>query len=137
MKKLVLLLLCGLMMSSLCIAQPVETAGNPAAASEKKAPAKKAKKKKAAAKSLSGTVVSIDAEAKTIVLTVKKKKVESQETVSLDENTKIKKAKNDIALADIVAGDKVNVRYTVKDGAKVAKSVTVRVKAASKKAKKK
>jgi len=84
--------------------------------------------KKASSKSLKGEVVSIDAVASTIVLKVGKAKKEKEETIVVSDKTKIKKSKKDIALADVLAGDTVSVKYVTEDGKKVAKSVTVSVK---------
>jgi hypothetical protein len=91
---------------------------------------KKAEKKKVAHKQITGEVTAVDANANTI--TVKSKKAEA--TVTVNEKTKfMPKGKT---IADVMAGEKVQVKYTVADGQNTAKSVKIEAKKAAKKMKK-
>jgi surface antigen len=91
------------------------------AVEEKKpaAPAEKKAVKKSSTKQVTGEVVAVDAIAMT--LTVKGKKGEV--ALSADDKTAVKMGKEKKALADVKVGDKVKVKYTVKDGKNVAKSI--------------
>jgi pyruvate dehydrogenase E2 component (dihydrolipoamide acetyltransferase) len=95
------------------------------------APAAKAEKAPAAKTvSISGTVVSTDAIANTIVVKTKK----AEETVSIAPTSKIMLGKKEIKLADVSKDQKVKVSYTEENGAKTATSVKVSAAAPAKKA---
>ena len=96
----------------------------PAAVEKKEAAPVKAEEKKAPVKvkRISGEVVTVDAKAGT--LTVKSKKQEV--SLSTDNKTVVKKGKEKKTLADVMAGDKVIVKYTEVDGKNVAKSIAVK-----------
>jgi len=103
----------------------VEKAATAPAATEKKEAAPvKAEEKKAPVKvkRISGEVVTVDATAGT--LTVKSKKQEV--SLSTDDKTAVKKGIEKKTLADVVAGDKVIVKYKEVDGKNVAKSIAVK-----------
>jgi len=110
-------------------AQPVEVKK----AEAKKEPAekkveKKAEKKKEKVITIKGTVISVDAAANTVVVGFVKAKKEVQETVVVDEKTKIKKAKEILALSGLAVGEKVVAKCVIVDGKKVAKTITIPVK---------
>jgi Cu/Ag efflux protein CusF len=88
----------------------------PAAAAEK---APVAKKKTSL---MDGEVASVDAAAKQIVL----KREKGNITIDVTDQTNITKAKKEITISDIAAGDKVIVAYE-KDGDK-RKATTIKVK---------
>jgi len=93
-------------------------------AAEEKAPAAPAEKKavhKSAKKQVTGEVVAVDAAAMT--LTVKGKK--GDVALSADDKTAVKMGKEKKALADVKVGDKVKVKYTVKEGKNMAKSIAL------------
>ena len=96
----------------------------PAATEKKEATPVKAEEKKAPVKvkRISGEVVTVDATAGT--LTVKSKKQEV--SLSTDDKTAVKKGIEKKTLADVVAGDKVIVKYKEVDGKNVAKSIAVK-----------
>jgi hypothetical protein len=68
-----------------------------------------------------GTVVSVDAIAKTIIVTTKK----GVDTISVESSTKISSGKKEITLGDIKADSKVSVACKTVDGKKVASKITV------------
>lgn len=108
-------------------------AAAPAAKAAPAAPAAAAKTEKApAAKSasISGTVVSTDAIANTIVVKTKK----GEETVSIAPTSKIMLGKKEIKIADVAKDQKVKVTYTEENGAKTATNVKVSAAAPAKKA---
>ena len=96
----------------------------PAATEKKEATPVKAEEKKAPVKvkRISGEVVTVDATAGT--LTVKSKKQEV--SLSTDDKSAVKKGIEKKTLADVVAGDKVIVKYKEVDGKNVAKSIAVK-----------
>src|SRR5437016_3964365 len=84
------------------------------AAAEKAAPAAKAEKAAPAAKAktFSGTVVSSDAIANTLVV----KGSKGDETFSIAPTAKISQGKKDVKIADVVKDEKVTVKYTEEGG---------------------
>ena len=96
----------------------------PVAVEKKEAAPVKAEEKKAMVKvkRISGEVDAIDVKAGT--LTVKSKKQDV--SLSTDDKTVVKKGKETKTLADVVAGDKVIVKYKEVDGKNVAKSIAVK-----------
>jgi hypothetical protein len=122
--KLLKVLVAVLACTSFLLAQE---AAAPAAAPAK---AEKAAKKEAAVK-VSGTVVSVDAIANTIIVKVKK----GEDTLSVEAGAKIKSGKAEIALGDIKADAKVSVTCKMVDGKKVATQI-VEIPAAAPKASK-
>ncbi|HKP97444.1 MAG TPA: hypothetical protein VJ385_16990 [Fibrobacteria bacterium] len=99
-----------------------------AAPMEKAAPAASAAKAPKA-KSFSGTVVSSDAIANTLVV----KGGKGEETFSVAPTAKIVQGKKDVKIADVMKDEKVTVKYTEENGAKTASMI--RVSAAKKEAK--
>lgn len=100
----------------------------PAAVSaEAKAPAAKPAK----AKTMTGTVVSSDAIANTLVV----KNSKSEETFTVAPTAKITLGKKEVKIADVAKDEKVTVKYTEENGAKTASSVKVSAIAAKKEAK--
>jgi len=110
--------------ASLSFAVEKKAATAPAAVEKKEAAPVKAEEKKppVKVKRISGEVVAVDATAGT--LTVKSKKQEV--SLSTDNNTVVKKGKETKALADVVAGDKVIVKYKEVGGKNVAKSIAIK-----------
>jgi len=92
-----------------------QEAAAPAAAAPK---AEKSAKKEAAS-TISGTVVSVDAIANTIIVKVKK----AEDTVSVEAGAKILSGKKEIALGDIKADAKVTITCKMVDGKKVATKI--------------
>jgi Cu/Ag efflux protein CusF len=84
--------------------------------------AKKAASKKPMVKAVTGEVTAVDTKAGTI--TVKGKKAEV--TVTCNDKTKVMIGKEVKALADVMVGDKVTVKYTEVKDKNVAKSVAVK-----------
>jgi hypothetical protein len=84
------------------------------------AAAKPAKAKKEAASIITGSVVSVDAIANTIIVKVKK----GEDTISVESGAKIMSGKKEIALGDIKADAKVTVTCKTVDGKKVASKIT-------------
>jgi glucose dehydrogenase len=111
-------------LASLSFAVEKKAATAPAAVEKKEAAPVKAEEKAPVVKvkRISGEVVAVDATAGT--LTVKSKKQEV--SLSTDDKTVVKKGLEKKALADVVAGDKVLVKYKEVDGKNVAKSVAVK-----------
>ena len=105
-------------------------AAAPAAAPAAAAPAKAAPAAKAKTMSISGTVVSTDAIANTIVVKDKK----GEETISIAPTSKIMQGKKELKLADVSKDQKVTVKYTEENGAKTASSIKVSAAAPAKKA---
>ena len=70
-----------------------------------------------------GTVKAVDAAGKT--LTVEEKS--GAATLTVTDNTTIKRGKDTVKLEDLKAGDPVTVVYTQQDGKDVARSITVKV----------
>ncbi len=112
----------------------------PAAAAAPAAPAAEAKAApapaaaataKAKAKSFTGTVVSTDAIANTIVV----KNAKGEETFSIAATGKISSGKKEVKLADVAKDQKVTVKYTEEAGAKTASAVKVSAAAPKKEAK--
>ena len=87
-------------------------------------PASATAEKKAAAKNASGTVKSASADSMTVA--GKDKGKDAEWTFAVEPDTKIKKGDKEATVADLKAGDPVQVRYTEKDGKMVAQAVTVR-----------
>jgi hypothetical protein len=80
---------------------------------------------------IAGAVVSIDATAKQIVVKNSEGKMDNV-TFDVGDKANIRKAGKDIALSDIVVGDKVMVAFKHKDDKRIATSIKVRApKAAS------
>lgn len=125
MKKLVIFLLS--------IALIVTFAGLSMAQEKKPAePAKKAESAKKAEKEkpakvlrITGEVKAVDAAAKTITIVKKVKDKMVETVVTVDDKTAITLGKEKKTLADVKAGDKVTVKYTVVDKKNVAKSVAI------------
>lgn len=93
-------------------------------AETKKAETKKAETKKAGkSKQITGEVKAVDAVAKTITVVKAVKGKAEEVVVSVDDKT----------LADVKAGDKVEVKYTTADGKNTAKSVMKKASADKKK----
>ena len=84
---------------------------------------------------LKGEVVSINETNNEVIISVssKKSKKKTEETISTDSNTIIKKASKNVEIVNLVPGDKVEVKYEVSEGIKIAKNIIVK---ANKKAKK-
>jgi hypothetical protein len=99
----------------------------PAATAAKAAPAAPAAKA-AKVRSMSGTVVSSDAIANTLVV----KNAKGEETFSVSPAAKITLGKKEVKIADVSKDEKVTVKYTEENGAKTASAVKVSL-AASKK----
>jgi hypothetical protein len=97
------------------------------AAEEGAAKAPKAAKKEAL-KSVSGTVVSVDAVANTIIVKTKK----AEDTLSVEAGAKITSGKKEIALGDIKTDAAVTVKFKVADGKKVAVAISEKAAAAGK-----
>ena len=96
------------------------------------APAKAEKTaKKEAVKSISGTVVSVDAVANTIIVKVKK----VEDTLTVEAGAKIVSGKKEITLGDIKADAGVTVSFKVVDGKKVATKISEKAAPAAKGAK--
>ena len=96
------------------------------------APAKAEKTaKKEAVKSISGTVVSVDAVANTIIVKVKK----VEDTLTVEAGAKIVSGKKEITLGDIKADAAVTVSFKVVDGKKVATKISEKAAPAAKGAK--
>jgi hypothetical protein len=106
-----------------------QEAAAPAAKAEKPAKAAKAAKEM----SISGTVVSVDAIANTII--VKSKKAE--DTLSVEAGAKIMQGKKEIALGDLKADAKVTVSCKTVDGKKVATKIVEKAAAKAEKTTKK
>ncbi len=102
------------------------------AATTEAAPKAEKAAKKEAASTISGSVVSVDAIANTIIVKVKK----AEDTVSVEAGAKILSGKKEIALGDIKADAKVTITTKVVDGKKVATKIVEKA-AAEKKAEKK
>jgi ribosomal protein S1 len=83
-------------------------------------------------KMVTGEVKAVDTAASTVTVVKKLKGKEIETVVTVDSKTKIMMGKEKKALADVMAGDKVKVKYTEVDGKNVAKSIAI--KAAEKKA---
>ena len=98
-------------------------------ATEKAAPAK-AEETKAAekpkVKMVTGEVKAVDTKAGTITVTKKVKGKEVETVVTVDSKAKITMGKAKKTLADVMAGDKVTVKYTEAEGKNVAKSVAIK-----------
>jgi hypothetical protein len=98
-----------------------------APAAEKAAPAAKPAK----AKSFSGTVVSSDAIANSLVV----KGSKGEETFAVAPTAKITQGKKEVKIADVAKDEKVTVKYTEENGTKTASSIKVSASAAKKEAK--
>ena len=120
--KLYQALVAGLVACSFAVAQDAATTAAPVA-TEKAAPAPKEKKAEVT-KSVTGTVLSVDAIASSVIIekTVKGKK--SEDTLTTTEKTVIKDSKGKVvALADLASGVKVSASYKVEDGKMVATKI--------------
>jgi hypothetical protein len=106
-------------------------AAAPAAAAEAKAAPAAAPAKAAKAKTMTGSVVSSDAIANTLVV----KNAKGEETFSIAPTAKITLGKKEVKIADVAKDEKVTVKYTEENGAKTASSVKVSAAAAKKEAK--
>jgi hypothetical protein len=104
-------------------AQPAP-ATQSAPAADTKAPAAKAAK----SMTLSGTVVSSDAIANTLVV----KGSKGEETFSIAPTAKITMGKKEVKIADVAKDEKVTVKYTEENGAKTASAVKISAAAAKK-----
>jgi hypothetical protein len=100
------------------------------AAAEKAAPAAKPAKP-AKAKSFTGTVVSSDAIANSLVV----KGGKGEETFAVAPTAKITQGKKEVKIADVAKDEKVTVKYTEENGTKTASSIKVSAAAAKKEAK--
>jgi hypothetical protein len=107
------------------------TTTTPAAPVAKTAKAAKTMKKEAA-KIVTGTLISVDAVANTIVVKVKK----AEDTISVDAAAKIMSGKKAVALADLKVNSKVSVTWKMVDGKKVASKIKEVAVTVVKKAKK-
>jgi len=87
-----------------------------AVAAEKKAV------KKAETVKIEGTVVSVNVAAKTLIIKEKTGDI----TITVNDKTVIKRKKHKKTLADITAGNKVMVTYTVADAAKIAEKIKIK-----------
>ncbi len=96
----------------------------PATVPAKAAPAAKAK-------TFTGTVVSSDAIANTLVV----KGSKGEETFTIAPTAKIAQGKKEVKIADVVKDQKVSVKYTEENGAKTASMVRVSAAAGKKEAK--
>ena len=99
-------------------------AATPPAAAAKAAPAKAAK-----AMSFTGTVVSTDAIANTLVV----KGAKAEETFSVSPTGKILMGKKELKLADVQKDSKATVKYTEENGQKTAATIKVSMAPAAKK----
>ena len=84
-------------------------------------PAKEAKK----VTQVTGEVTAVDAKANTVTVKGKKGDV----TVEVTADTKITAGKEAKAIADVMAGEKVTVKYVEQDGKNTAKSIDVKAAA--------
>lgn len=100
------------------------TEAKAAPAAEAKAPAVKAAK----TMTLTGTVVSSDAIANTLVV----KGAKGEETFSIAPAAKITMGKKEVKIADVAKDEKVTVKYTEENGAKTASAVKLSAAAAKK-----
>lgn len=82
-------------------------------------PTKSAAPKAPAAKTITGTVSSVDAIGNTLIVKTKK----AEDTLAVDSATTIKENGKDIKLADLAAGTNVSVTYKMVDGKKIATKV--------------
>jgi hypothetical protein len=119
--KLARIMIAALVAASFLFAQ------EPAAPAAAPAKAGKAAKKEAV-KVISGTVVSVDAVANTIIVKTKK----AEDTLSVEAGAKILSGKKEVALADIKTDAPVTVKCKMVDGKKVAVSITEKVAPAAK-----
>jgi hypothetical protein len=132
-----LAMIAGLSISAMAFgAETAAPAAAPAAPAAKAAPAAAATPaapaaKTAKAKSFSGSVVSTDAIANTIVV----KNTKGEETFSIAPTGKISEGKKDVKLGDVTKDQKVIVKYTEDAGVKTASSVKVSAAAVKKEAK--
>jgi hypothetical protein len=122
-----LAIVAALSFSASVFAADAAPAAAPAAAEAKAAPAAKPAK----AKSMTGTVVSSDAIANTLVV----KNSKTEETFTVAPTAKITLGKKEVKIADVAKDEKVTVKYTEENGAKTASSVKVSAIAAKKEAK--
>lgn len=102
------------------------------AAPEKKAGYTKSEPKKTAAKSAAGTVKS--AAADTLVVVGKDKDKAVEWTFAVGSSTIVEAGGKAIAIAQLKAGDSVQVKYSEQDGKAVAQRVTVKAAATGKSA---
>ena len=75
----------------------------------------------AAAKTMTGDVISVDIDAKTVILKAKKGDV----TFTVDDKTRIMMGRQHKTLADLKAGKKCRVNYHVADGKNVAAKIVI------------
>jgi hypothetical protein len=118
--KLSQVLAAGIVSCSLVFAQEAVKAAPPAAAEQpaaEKAAAKKAPVKKTAVKRVTGTVVSVDAAANTVIIKGRK----GEDTLQVGEKTLIMAV---VTLPEMKAGSKVKVKYTTVKGVKTAAAIT-------------
>ncbi len=112
-------------LASLSFAAEKKAATAPAAVEKKEAVPVKAEEKKAPAvvkvKRISGEVIAVDATAGTLTVKSKKKEV----SLSADNKAVVKKGKETKALADVMVGDKVLVKYKEVEGKNIVKSIVV------------
>lgn len=104
-----------------------EQAAPAATATPTTAPAKAPAAKPAKSMSLSGTVVSTDAIANTLVV----KGAKAEETFSLAPTGKIMQGKKELKLADLAKDQKVTVKFMEENGQKMASSIKVSAAAAA------
>jgi hypothetical protein len=77
--------------------------------------------KKAEIVKIDGTVVSVDAATKTLII----KENAGNITITVNDKTVIKSGKHNKTFADITPGAKVMVKYTVVDATKIAKKIKI------------
>jgi hypothetical protein len=75
----------------------------------------------AAAKTMKGEVISVDIDAKTVILMAKKGEV----TFTVDDKTRILMGRQHKAMADLKVGKKCRVSYHVVDGKNVASKIVI------------
>lgn len=97
-------------------------------AQEAAAPKAEKPAKKEATSTISGTVVSVDAIANTIIVKVKK----GEDTLAVEAGAKIKSGKKDVTLGEIAADSKVTVTCKKVDGKNVATTIVAKAAAAPK-----
>jgi len=81
---------------------------------------------KAKVNTVTGEVKAVDTAASTVTVAKKVKGKEVETVVTVDDKTKIMMGKENKTLADVMAGDKVTVKYTEVEGKNVAKSIAIK-----------
>jgi hypothetical protein len=112
-------------LASVSFAVEKKAATAPATVEKKEAAPVQGEEKKAPAvvkvKRISGEVVTVDATAGTLTVKSKKKEV----SLTTDNKSVVKKGKETKALADVMAGDKVLVKYKEVESKNIVKSIVV------------